>query len=228
MNRNHGARKESSMEKYVFVGDIHGRVRDVERALTRPGKKIFVGDFVDSYTESAGKQQACLEMVLHSIKRAESQAVFGNHELSYMIPEHRCSGWNLETNLVIQKYKEEMYQLFKPYIFIEPNILVTHAGLSKFWWDKHDLTLDNLCDTLDDWWKDNASPMHKIGYTRGGQAPRGGTFWCHYPDEFEPIPDLVQIFGHTSDREIRGDGENFCIDNSRTQIGGMTFLEMEI
>lgn len=43
--------------------------------------------------------------------------------------------------------------------------------------------------------------------------------------EFEAIPGLTQVFGHTRGNGIRQEGENFCID---CLDGKMEFLEIEI
>ena len=213
--------------KYVFVGDIHGRVEDVERALGRDGLKVFVGDFVDSYNRVITDQRKCLDLVLDAIDRGEARAIFGNHELSYLRQHHRCSGWNGAMHHIMQEYRDRIMQKFEPFVLLEDRILVTHAGLTGHIWERFDCTLDNIADTLRQWWPQDGSPMHWIGGIRGGSELWGGPFWCHFPNEFKPVEGLVQIFGHTSGYDIRSEGINYCIDNSRRH-DEMDFLTMEI
>lgn len=203
--------------KYVFVGDIHGKVEMVQAALERPGHKVFVGDFVDSYDRTHQDHADCLDLVLEAVKAGEADAIFGNHELSYLKPnKHRCSGYNDKTEVQMMERSKDLYTLFKPYLLLDGNVLVTHAGLHKQIWDEHGLSLKTLSPWLDGGWMGiRTSPVHWVGRARGGYDPVGGIFWCDWKTEFEPIPELVQIVGHTSrackDGIVERDG-NYCID----------------
>ena len=198
--------------KYIFIGDVHGQVEHVERALAMDGKKIFVGDFVDSFNRSPIEQRKCVDLVLAAIKAGEAESIFGNHELSYLQPNrHMCSGFNSETRRLLLEIRNEVETLFKPFILIENEVLVTHAGLSRDIWDHENMTKDTMVQQLTTWWPDVQSPMHWIGRRRGGYNYCGGTFWCDWT-EFEPVPDLTQVFGHSTGRMIRQKEQSFCID----------------
>ena len=222
------------MSQIHFIGDIHGRVEAVEAALKLSGRKIFVGDFVDSFDRSVKDQVRCLHLILDAIDSGEAEAVFGNHELSY-ISRLRCSGWNIAMDAQINHggLWRELVDKFKPYVLIEPEgqierpILVTHAGFSNFIFETFHLTLENFRDNLRDWTRPDllfeGTPAYHIGRTRGGNAAVGGIYWCHFPHEFVPVPGLDQVFGHTrqSDGTIKKMGicddsqiisENYCID----------------
>ena len=79
--------------KYTFVGDIHGHVDQVKRALDKDGHIIFVGDFNDSLHNTIEQHSECFQLVLDAIEAGKATAVYGNHELSYMSYHHRCSGF---------------------------------------------------------------------------------------------------------------------------------------
>ena len=217
--------------KYVFVGDIHGKVNKVEEALAKEGKKIFVGDFIDSFDRSLEDHKRCYDLVLDAIEKGEAEALFGNHELSYLIPKHRCSGYDKGRKMLMDHYKERINASFKPYLLLASNFLVSHAGLTKQIWDDEQLNLDVLPRVLEDWWPNTQSPMHNIGRARGGPDRIGGMFWCDFNREFEPINELTQVFGHTRGRGIRaidsGGMNNFCIDCLDWEEGS-GFLELEI
>jgi len=200
------------MTKYIFVGDIHGKIEQVERALAMPGKKVFVGDFIDSWDRSVEDHKKCYDLVMDAIDEREAQAIFGNHELSYMYDKHRCSGYNSKRAYLMHMYQKSILDRFLPYLLLPNNILVSHAGLTKQLWDRHSLTLDNLSGLLETWWPDLKSPMHHIGRYRGGLDEQGGMFWCDWNQEFIPVPGLTQIFGHTAGKGIRQKDNNFCID----------------
>lgn len=209
--------------KYIFIGDVHGQVEIVEKALAMQGKKIFVGDFMDSYDRSEKDMGRCLELVCDAIEDGNTESIFGNHELSYLNRKHRCSGYSSKNHFVFREFSVRVEKLFKSHIFLAPNILITHAGLTRQIWEDYKLTLENLDDKLTEWWSDNTSPVHQIGRVRSGPDSIGGTFWCDFLHEFMPIPGLIQICGHTNGKNIRRIENSYCIDSTESPI-----MEMEI
>lgn len=212
--------------KYTFVGDIHGQVEIIQKALQREGKIIFVGDLQDSFTRSHQDHSTCFELVLDAIEKGKAECVYGNHELSYLRPKHRCSGYNYHRHKVIDSHKERINALFKPYLFLGDSFLVSHAGFTKDLWDNEDVTLENIQEKFAAWWPRIESPLHWIGQARGGPNYYGGIFWCDFEREFKPIPELIQVFGHSHGKGIRQKENAYCIDC--LEPGDHSFLEMEI
>jgi hypothetical protein len=117
----------------------------------------------------------------------------------------------------------DIWANFKFFIYDEvAKLLVTHAGLTFPMWKEYGFTLENVKEKLDSW---ACSPFHKpffdIGYARGGGSVVGGPLWCDFNDEFFPVEELTQIFGHTPDLRkgqfvldggIRQNGKNYNID----------------
>ncbi|NIU00684.1 MAG: hypothetical protein GWN01_07025, partial [Nitrosopumilaceae archaeon] len=92
--------------------------------------------------------------------------------------------------------------------------LCTHAGLSNNFFNAYSYPYEEVDEFLGRYSLDgkleprlyNCSPL------RGGMDAYGGIVWCDY-DEFEPIPGVKQIFGHTADQvPKRYNNENICID----------------
>ena len=196
----------------LIVGDIHGKVPFVERALAQEHPVIFVGDICDSFDRPTKDHIKCFELIFKAIDEGKATCLYGNHELSYLMPEHRCSGWNVAMQAHIDGgLRHEMAGRFD-YFQLYDNILITHAGLDKRIWDKFDLNLDNLAQTLAEWCHIPGSPAHWIGKFRGGWHTVGGIFWCDFDHEFQEIPELIQIVGHTRGTELRRTGNSYCID----------------
>ena len=212
--------------KVTFIGDIHGQVEIVESALSQPGRKIFVGDLVDSFTRTPADARKCVELVLGAAEAGEAEVIYGNHELSYLFARHRCSGYNIATNIFMQELRSRITAAFKSHILLAPDFLVTHAGLSKQLWDDQSLDLKSLAQALSYWWLDVYSPVHWIGRSRGGSNPYGGTFWCDFKREFQPVPGLRQVFGHTRGKGIRQVEESYCIDC--LEDGSPQFLTLDV
>lgn len=206
------------MKKVRFVGDIHGQLGVLEQALDFDGKVVFVGDFVDSFRKSPEDQYKCVKMVCEEIANGDVEAVFGNHELSYIYPQKMaCSGWNGRMQTYFDhELRDLVLKHFKPFTVVE-GILVTHAGLTKQLWEDQHLTLENFPKVLTEWWEDHYSPFFQVGATRGGMWEFGGPLWCDQR-EFKAVPGLRQIFGHSRGNEFRQwgtpaeDSESVCID----------------
>lgn len=211
--------------KYVFIGDVHGKVNAVEAALSKDGHKVFVGDFCDSFDRSVDDHEKCLVLVLDAIESDEATAIFGNHELSYLMPyPHRCSGYSTSMEQMLRPHQKRIRDSFVPFLEIGYDWLVTHAGL-------HPDVAIALPETWESEFQNPNSPMHWIGRSRGGRHPIGGMFWCDFNDEFQPIDGMNQVFGHTRHRtrDIRtktgNNSINYCIDCLDTKI---KFLELEV
>ena len=211
--------------KYIFVGDIHGKVEQVERALAKDGQKIFVGDFMDSFDRSWQDHAKCLELVIEAITKNEAKAIYGNHELSYLNYHHRCSGYDPKNLETMMRFRDQITATFKPFLLLASQLLVTHAGLTNQLWKQNKLDFNTLDARLTSWWDHNNSPMHYIGSYRGGLNSVGGLFWCDFNHEFEPVKDLTQIFGHTAVRGIQRIENSFCIDCLDHEH---SFLEMNL
>lgn len=212
--------------KVTFIGDIHGQVEIVKKALAKRGRKIFVGDLVDSFVRTPIESRKCMELVLDAAEAGKAEVIYGNHELSYLFPHHRCSGYTNATYAFMQELRPRIMVAFKSHIMMAPDFLVTHAGLSKQLWEDQLLNLDVLDHVLCDWWSDIRSPAHWIGWKRGGRDPCGGTFWCDFRCEFSPVPGLRQVFGHTRGKGIRQVEQSYCIDC--LEDGAPQFLTLDI
>lgn len=187
----------------IYVGDLHGKLEVAQTILKNKHDKIvFVGDYLDSFDRTISDQISTLKMVLEATK-AEPERVIalrGNHEWSYLYPQfYACSGFNQNTLARTKPLRESMLTDLKDSYFDEDaRVLVTHAGISQSWLDYIDMDLDvALLKASDRQW-------NMVGRARGGtEAP--GPVWCDYWQEFEPVPWLSQVFGHTQYRHVGKD-----------------------
>ena len=214
------------MSKYVFVGDLHGKVECVEEVLSKDGTIIFVGDYLDSFDRTVADQRKTLELALDSIVAKKAIGLFGNHELSYLVPWHRCSGYNTTMQLHVDELRDRMLGLLSTHIRIGDNWLITHAGIHPKVW-KGEIRLEDIS------LENTNTPWHWIGHCRGGRNKVGGIWWCDFNEEFKPIPGINQIFGHSASggesgiRKIEAENSvNYCIDC--LDHHPHTFLELEL
>lgn len=211
--------------KYLFIGDIHGRVKTIKSVMTQfpDHNRIWVGDFVDSFEETIEDQTMCINMASCLSESDRDIVLFGNHELSYLFPHMRASGHTAAIQAIINNLKSQILESFRYYFYIpEHKVLVTHAGLTNQIYEEHKgfiLSLggihkflkDKDYQTQDQWWSDISQ---RIGTARGGLSKYGGTTWCDWKKEFEPILEINQVFGHTPiDKITRTFGsDNYNID----------------
>ena len=97
------------------------------------------------------------------------------------------------------------------------NILATHAGVSKTWYDEHVTKLGNMfeiADTLNLLWSERPDYFNHSGRNSFGNSPYDGPFWIR-PEALksDPVdPDIIQIVGHTQRELIDYDDNHYFID----------------
>ncbi len=212
----------------LIIGDLHGNLPFLQ-SLQRQYPlhlKLFVGDILDSRLFSREEELRCLEIVLEMLEHGEARACLGNHEWSYLEPGMKCSGYDSDFDRRVTPFKERIRKHFETFFWLPKyKILVTHAGLAWSIWKEHGLTVSSLTAKLTEWSRlpVTSSPVGRIGLARGGVDPIGGTYWCDWYREFQPVPGIVQVFGHTSglsiheqvlpgEQGIRSRGSNYNID----------------
>lgn len=215
--------------KYTFVGDLHGKWEIAEDVLQKDGHIVFVGDYVDDFTRKVGDFEKTLMIVLDAVEQGKATALYGNHELSYILPElHRCSGYNVLIHDMINCHMGRIKKNLKPMLVVGDNFYITHAGIHPLVWAQKE-----CFDQAGEFSRSVAikNPAHWVGKSRGGWDTVGGIWWCDFNREFEPVPGINQIFGHSSKGgdKIRmkntENSVNFCIDClNKTR----SFLELDI
>ena len=130
------------------------------------------------------------------------------------------------------------------YVWVD-DILCTHAGLHPSF-VKFNPTVDSIDAFLEaetkranekirngsDYW------VYAAGLNRGGFRDFGGLNWLDFNTEFEPLGDIKQIVGHTSDKRIRAhhsyggidviNADNLCIDCRLSEYLVITNGKLEI
>lgn len=175
----------------IVVGDLHGDVATVNKALEFPGNVVFVGDYLDSFQHSVEDQITVLTTVLNAAEKEPERVtgLLGNHELSYIKEGMQCSGFKGATHAHVIHLENRMHKTLKTHTWVN-KWLVTHAGLSNKMLYRG-LTVEEYLE---------GGSYYDIGRSRGGPSLVGGIFWCDWWQDFEPVPGLNQVVGHSSFR----------------------------
>ena len=181
--------------KTLVIGDLHGRLEIAEAALETEHNVVFMGDYLDSFDKTSLKCLQTLKVVTNAVKSEPErvQALLGNHEMSYIKHEMRCSGYS---EAIARGLWPGWYDTLKHFTFAE-GFLLTHAGVSGEMLDDTGTTLGEYLYSYD---------HLDIGHSRGGDRPTGGLLWCDWHDEFTTIQGVPQIVGHTERRSLNDSG----------------------
>jgi hypothetical protein len=167
---------------------------------------IFIGDYLDDFTTSVASQVHCLTTVLNLVEEGKAIALKGNHEISYLVPGARCSGWKVATDAAVLPLKSRMDKLLLNYMYIErpdhkSDIVISHAGVSERALMKDCRNAGGVRDYLVTNDQISLAYDHKflqVGQHRGGVFAAGSIFWCDFWEEFVAIDGLTQVVGHSS------------------------------
>lgn len=139
--------------KTVILGDIHGRTIwwDIIQA-EKPDKTIFLGDYVSTHDNITAEQQCMnLEDILNYKADNPDKVVLlrGNHDMQHLgYYWAECSGYFPKVvNWMTEPHTKQRFLDLTQWIHIEDNLLFSHAGVSKVWWEYLNLgesTKENL------------------------------------------------------------------------------------
>lgn len=213
---------------------------------------VFLGDYFDDYHDTPEDATNAARWLKQSLRKPNRIHLTGTHDLWYRFPSNPyigASGNTIEKyNAIHTVINPNDWSLLKLYHY-EQNYLMTHAGVHQYiiseyvfrnknMFDKYivnnNLQLDsqNIInrivgpateDALDTISEGFADPWLNAGFARGGSQPVGGIIWLDWNQEFEPIPGLNQIVGHTEHKKpaekITSNSNNYDLDTRNQHIG---------
>lgn len=220
---------------------------------------IFLGDYFDDYGDTPDDAYMSAKWLKQSLKKPNRIHLYGTHDLWYRFPSNpyiETSGNAVEKYYEIQRVLNlNDWNLLKLYHY-EQNYLMSHAGvhsylISEYIFRHRDifnryivnnslrLSSQDIVDKIVKPATDEAfyrisqgfdSGWLAAGFSREGLQKVGGITWLDWNFEFEPIPGLNQIVGH-SDRDMYGNwreypgekiteySKNYCVDTRNRHIG---------
>lgn len=218
-------------ERLLVIPDVHHKWKRAESIIESesPDMVVFLGDYFDDFGDSPEIAAGTARWLKRSLADRSRVHLIGNHDLSYMsdLPRLRCSGYGEDKHAAIAPCGIDWSRL-EPFCWIGGGAwLCTHAGLSAPFLEsiRPGATAADVGDVLEGARDDlgrvsdafHAHPFLQAGAARGGPSATGGIVWCDYEEEYEDVPGLRQIFGHTRGAEVRqgrgrGGAEHYCID----------------
>ena len=219
----------------LIISDLHNRIDWVEPALSslQYDKVIFLGDYLDDFDDSVENIKKVAKWLKQSLSMPDRIHLCGTHEMWYRFPSNpflRSSGNTEQKSNVINHILTEKDWNTLKLCYYEQGFLLTHAGVHSYHLGKNNLGTQEMLNriksetekALHDIRIGKINPWLDAGFARGGLQVVGGIIWLDWLDEFEPVPYLNQIVGHTQlrypEEKSTENSKNYCIDTKNRHI----------
>lgn len=244
INRHTDWQVGKSLGIFDELANIHEKSK---RIFSEVDKVISLGDFQDNFGDSPEMAKNTALFTCELLEHDNFVWIQSNHDQAYAYCTYRgspygCSGFTFEKQRVVKEVMgERLYQNQLAYWTgitpTDPNgFLISHAGLHpsylpyipggnlySFNWEWLEKRLKEAQDKAR---AGIADSLLMAGRSRGGGEPFGGITWLDWSD-FEPIPGIRQITGHSpsnSPRRILDSNydDNWCLDTHLNHYGILT------
>ncbi len=221
-------------------------------ALQPYDRVVFLGDIFDDFHDTlqdAANSAMWLKQSLHKPNRIH---LLGTHDIWYRFPDNQfvIASGNTEqkANTINHILTGKDWNLMTPYHY-EQDFLITHAGVHHYLIEQYVLNnkrvfakyiiggnvqlgtreiIDRVIkpatdSALIDVKNNTPNSWFEAGFARFGTQKVGGITWLDWRQEFQPIPGINQIVGHTTLRKpeerIAENSKNYCLDTKNLHIG---------
>jgi hypothetical protein len=218
----------------LIIPDIHEKIHLADHIVSQfpnVSKRIWLGDYLDSfeYENRPDHWTAVCEWLDRTAQDPANILLAGNHDVHYFcdIAAYKCSGYFTEKHQIVKQVLGHQWVNKLKWVHTETVngelTLFSHAGLNPWLISPHSVLNTQYFDNL------NVHIHSKLqagiedsllsaGRGRGGRGRIGGVTWQDWRTEFESIPDVRQVVGHSETQVPRWKGYNLCIDTQLTHV----------
>ena len=203
--------------KTVILGDIHGR--DYWKSIVAnesPNRVIFIGDYFDSFDNTAVEQMYNFQEIIDWKQSGQSEVIMliGNHDYHYMrgVTQYYSgyqSGARPAIEQLLYENKNHMQMAYGMNGFI-----FSHAGVSSDWLKIHGYDNEsNLIDWINDMWKYKPNVFGFAGRDPYGDSTISSPIWIR-PYSLQKAnrdtlrDQFIQVVGHTTQGKIDTEGKS--------------------
>jgi hypothetical protein len=158
------------------------------------------------------------EWLKDNVWKLKYHYLLGNHDCHYAFQNNgfQCTGYeNRKQDIINDVLSPADWQMFHLFMRVGP-YLCSHAGVTPK--TKHFAARNQEVEALNVAFTGGFHNMFQVGRGRGGWAKVGGPTWLDWTSEFEPLPDQLQIVGHTQSRSIRSEEGSYCLDTNLRHV----------
>lgn len=216
------------MDSINIIGDIHGRTC-WKHIVREDSVNVFVGDYFDPYEPFPFEhlRQNFLDIVAYKESHPQTVLLYGNHDLHYICSSERCSRFDALHAGQYGVLLESAQALFSGAAFACEDALVTHAGVTKDWYERKfgeykGETPAEVADKINALWQRDVEEFTFLANMSNpmdiyGEAPTHSPIWIRpwtliEHNLFEDMP-FKQVVGHTQVEDItQVDDALICVD----------------
>lgn len=235
----------------LIVPDVHGRTfwRKAKELVTKYHKIIFLGDYLDPYSQEGINPDMAFREFLDIIEFKKKYPkkvtlLLGNHDLHYhcpdFIPSTRRNTFKASQYYKVFKENAELFSYFKMFRSFGHKYLFSHAGITNNWLRKNNLLLTELlkmpeASLLDYRGRRWGGLLEQVSWYRGGNHDFGSPVWADIHEVFVDGvvgEKITQIVGHNQVKEMTAaDGVIFTdcrhLISLNTKTRQITMLDYE-
>jgi hypothetical protein len=215
----------------LVISDIHNRIDAADKIIASAGvdadRIVLLGDYFDSLGDGPGDMARTGSWLRSITKDPRVVALIGNHDMSYIHPDARCSGWSRSKQVLFDvSVRPWISSALKP-CWKEGGVLFTHAGLSA------GVNLEEQAEAVELVMDGGPlGPCLDAHVRDGGSCNPAGILWNRPQYNKLNTGDYRQVFGHTrlaEPAEIRGsvaldtDNRHFAVV---TEVGGSPVIDV--
>ena len=220
---------------YNIIGDIHGR-KGWKELVKDNCINICVGDYLDPYEWMSYEDllQNFRDIIAYKQAHPETVLLYGNHDMHYICDIERSSRYDWSHVVQNKQLFEDAKPLFHGIAYaINDEVLVTHAGVTKEWYEKnfgeyHGEPLSEVAEKINNLWQHNiqefAFTTNATSYSDTyGESPTHSPVWIRpwvlAEHNLFAGTSIKQVFGHTQMEDITTVSDNLiCIDCLGTKV----------
>lgn len=215
----------------LVIPDLHHNVHWVKDFLKAQDytEVVFLGDYFDDWNDSPIKAKETAYWLKDALTWPDTIFLLGNHDIAYRFPINGymvCAGFTEKKSNEINRILSFDDWAKIGLCYYTQGFLCSHAGIANHLFSNMPeiSDIEMLCNrSLEYAQCGNTTNILGCGYGRGGNQPIGGITWCDWEQEFNPLPGISQIVGHTPGIGIRSknktNSKNYCIDCMSRKVG---------
>lgn len=228
------------MSYILIVPDVHEKIDRADQIVQQfsdAERVIWLGDYLDSF-EYVGQPEHWKEVCEWMDRMAQDPKnimLAGNHDVHYFtdIKEYLCNGYYASKHDIVKDVLGHSWVSKLKWIHTETVngelTVFSHAGLNPAF-------IHPMAQLDEQYFKDLNNQIHErfqagvvdsllsAGRGRGGRARVGGLTWQDWRREYEPIPDIRQVVGHSETHVPSWKGYDLCVD---TQLSYVAMMDLE-
>jgi len=227
----------------LIIPDHHEQPAKLKRILKKykADHYYFLGDHMDSFAGLTHDTWMTIGFIRDHVQDGDKTFLWGNHDLHYAFPypELICSGWDKSKLQMIRNTLSDPlhWKRFKLMQWLDlptgQRFLMSHAGLHPYMLHPVHGFADHALADMEERamyqlrYCQTVTALLKCGRGRGGKGT-GGIVWLDWDSEFEPIPGLNQIVGHSPNAMVRQQNIedtdptkasiNYCLDTHLNHV----------